>query len=143
MEISEISNVSSERKNVKIFQTAAAAAADNQTSSETVDCMSENLISPQVCETSPLGSYVVVEESSKMWVGYVDHRDEEFGDYHVQFLHPSGVNKSYSFPDNNREQCFKCADQIIGILPNPTLTNSSRIRYSFPNEKLVALMLRS
>ena len=63
--ISEISNVSSERKNVKIFQTATTAA-DNLTSSEMVDCMSEDLISPQVCETSPLGSYVVVEESSKM-----------------------------------------------------------------------------
>lgn len=142
LEISEISNASSERKNVKIFQTAATAT-DNLNSSEAVNCMSEDLISPPGSETSPLGSYVVVEESSKMWVGYVDHRDEEFGDYHVQFLHPSGVKKSYSFPDDNREQCFKCADQIIGILPTPTLTKSSRIRYSFPNDKLVALMLRS
>ena len=138
LEISEISHASSERKRVKICETAAAA--DNQTCSNATETLSENQIGPQICETSPLGSYVVVKEGSKMWVGYVDHRDEEFGDFHIQFLHPSGVNKGYSFPDNNREQCFKGRDQIIGILPGPTLAGGSRIRYSFPEEKLIALM---
>ena len=75
-----------------------------------------------------------------MWVGYVDHQDQEFGDYHIRFLHPSGVSKTYSFPSDVREQCFKSVDQIIGILPDPTWAGASRIRYAFPEEKLRALM---
>ena len=144
LEISELSHTSSERKKVKISSTAAAA--DNRTNSNAVESLTnsacENLIGPSANETIPPESYVVVEESSKMWVAYVDHRDEEFGDYHIRFLHPSGVNQSYSFPDNNREQCFKSADQIIGILPDPTVSGTGRIRFYFEMEKLKSLMQR-
>ena len=66
---------------------STAAAADNQTSSNAVETLtnsaSESLIEPNVHETIPSESYVVVEEGSKKWVAYVDHRDEEFGDYHI------------------------------------------------------------
>ena len=139
LEISEISHTSSERKPVKISQTAVApdAMGDEMTHEGVV-----NEAQPQEPEGefNPLGSYVVVEEGSKKWVGYVDHQDQEFGDYHIRFLHPSGVSKSYSFPDDVREQCYKGVDQIIGILPNPTVAGLSRIRHTFPKEKLKALM---
>ena len=101
---------------------------------------SENLIGPDVCEKSPVGSYVVVEDSSKMWVGFVDRQDDEFGDYLIRFLHPSGVHRSYAFPDDSREQCFKSADQIIGILPDPSMAMTTRIRYYFEMDKLNLLM---
>ena len=142
LEISELSQTSSERKRVKICSTSAAA--DNQTSSNAVETLtnsaSERVSEPNIHETIPSDSYVVVEESSKKWVAYVDHQDKEFGDYRIRFLHPSGVNRSYSFPDNNREQCFKSADQIVGILPEPTVSGISRIRFSFEMEKLKSLM---
>ena len=142
MEISEISHASSERKTVKICSTAAAS--DTQTTSNSEETLtnsaSENLIGPDVCEKSPVGSYVVVEDSSKMWVGFVDRQDDEFGDYLIRFLHPSGVHRSYAFPDDSREQCFKSADQIIGILPDPSMAMTTRIRYYFEMDKLNLLM---
>ena len=73
LEISEISHASSERKRVKICSTAAAS--DNQTNSNAVETSASSAsvshIGPNVCKTIPLESYVVVEESSKMWVAYI------------------------------------------------------------------------
>ena len=82
---------------------------------------------------------MVVKYSSKMWVGFVDEKDEEFGDFYIKFLHPSG-GTSYVFPPNQREQCFISKDDIIGVLPEPTLNAGSRIRYTFLKERLQALM---
>ena len=88
-----------------------------------------------------VGSYVVVVEDSKLWVGFVDHRHEEFGDYFIRFLHPHGVRSSYAFPDDRREECFKDLSQIKGVLPAPSLSGgSARIRYTFPMQKLRPLM---
>ena len=97
---------------------------------------------PESISLSLVRSYVVVKDSLKMWVGYVEHQDEEFGDYLVRFLHPHGVRASYSFPSDDREQCFKGQDQIVGALPEPSLVGGTRVRYSFPRQMLVSLMIR-
>ena len=122
IEIAELSNVSSTRKRVKIRKTTVPSTVPIQADH------AEDYV----------GSYVVVEEGSKMWVAFVDHQDKEFGDYHIKFLHPAGIRPSYAFPSNEREQCFKSAEQIIGVLPQPTY--GTRMRYSFPKERLQALM---
>ena len=85
-------------------------------------------------------SYVVIEEGSKKWVGYIDHQDEEFGDYHIRFLHPAGIRTSYYFPNSEKEHCFKSNEDIIGALPTPNLKGGTRIQYSFPNTCLRTLM---
>ena len=124
LEIAEISHSSAERKHVKISKNGEAI-------------IQNSAILPKPVP----GSYVVVHDSSKMWVGYVDHQDEEFGDYLIRFLQPNGVRASYTFPVSDKEQCFKSHDQILGTLPNPSLVGGgSRIRYTFPNSCLQALM---
>ena len=65
---------------------------------------------------------------------------QEFGDYDVRFLHPSGVKPAYWFPDDERERCFKTRDQILSVLPNPGLTGGTRIRYAFLTENVKAAM---
>ena len=52
----------------------------------------------------------------------MDHQDEEFGDYYVQILQSFGSRKSYAFAQGPRKLCSKTSDQIIGLLPEPTLT---------------------
>ena len=126
LEISETSHGFSTRKPVPICQ-----IGDNVPGHE------DNHVEP----LNLVGSYVVVADDSKLWVGFVDHRCEQFGDYFIRFLHPAGINASYSFPDNRREECFKEQSQIKGALPAPTLSGrSSRIRYAFPRENLNSLM---
>jgi len=113
LEISETSEEGAMAKRVKI--------TNNQSLS------TENEIYPIL-----LGSYVVAEEGSKKWVGYVDFEDEEFGDYHIKFLHPSGIKAFYYFPNDDREHCFKSRENIIGVLSTLNLKAGSRIQYSFP-----------
>ena len=83
----------------------------------------------KICKETPIepesvalqnlvGSYAVVKDSSKKWVAYIEHQDEEFGDYFVKFLLPHGVCASYTFSENAGESCFKNAEQIVGVLPN-------------------------
>ena len=68
--------------------------------------------------------------------------DQEFGDYDVRFLHLPGVKAAYWFTEDEQERCFKTRDQILAILPNPGLTGGTRIRYTFPKEKVEAAMQR-
>ena len=83
-----------------------------------------------------VGRYVCVVDGGKMWVAHVDFYDEEFDDYFVHFLHPSGVQKSYWFPDDERKQCFKSSEQIKSTLPQPKLLGGSHLRYMFDTKSL-------
>ena len=125
LEISETSHSFSTRKPVPICHEGGNVPAHEDNQVEPLDFV---------------GSYVVVADDSKLWVGFVDHRCEQFGDFFIRFLHPAGINASYSFPDNRREECFKEQSQIKGVLPAPTLSGRSRIRYAFPRENLNSLM---
>ena len=122
LEIAEISHSSSARKRVRIRQMS-----------------NESMVVEEPRLQAVVGSYVVVSDRSKKWVAYVDHQDEEFGDYSIRYLQPPGVRASYLFPEN-LNQSFKGKDCIIGVLPQPSLTGGSRIRYSFPREILLDLM---
>ena len=126
MEIAELTSDAAQRTSAKIRKTAVVAEPliENDGSEQSIDYV---------------GNYVVVKYSSKMWVGFVDQKDEEFGDFHIKFLHPSGKN-SYAFPPNQREQCFMNNEDIVGILPEPTLNPGTRICYTFLKERLQALM---
>ena len=127
-EISETSHRLAPRKVVPICNEAEAT---QNCPAETQDVESQNLV----------GSYVVIAFDSKLWVGFVDHKDEALGDYFICFLHPHGKKPSYSFPDNRNEECFTDQSQIKGVLPAPTLSGrSARIRYSFPMDSLNSLM---
>ena len=128
LEISETSHGHSPRK----LATICHEAEDIQNCpAEDQDAEPQNLV----------GSYVVVAYDSKQWVGFVDHKDEEYGDYLIRFLHPHGKKSFYSFPDNRNEECFKDDHEIKGVLPAPSLSGrSARIRYSFPMESLESLM---
>ena len=75
-----------------------------------------------------------------MWVAHVDFYDVEFDNYFIRFLHPSGVQKSYWFPDDEREQCFKSSEQIMSTLPQPNLLGKSRLRYMFHTISLSDIM---
>ena len=127
MEIAELTTDAAQRSSAKIRKTAVVA---------------EPLIEDESNQTTEyVGNYVVVKDSSKMWVAFVDHADEEFGDFFIKFLHPAGLNISYNFPPSQREQCFKSKDDIVGVLPEPTLIFSgSRVRYTFQKERLKAMM---
>ena len=128
IEIAELSDTSCSRAKVKIRKTAAAENYPSHT-----DERNER-------DLDYVNNYVVVEERSKKWVAFVDHQDKEFGDYHVKFLQPYGIRKSYAFAHDQREQCYKTQDQIMGLLPEPVLSAGTRIRYSFPKERLETLM---
>ena len=46
----------------------------------------------------------------------------------------------YWFPEDEREQCFKTAEQILGVLSQPLLIGRSRSCYTFEAKSLTALM---
>ena len=122
LEISEVSDVTSPRKQVRICR--------QEITEPLVNIQSQPIVA---------GSYVVVKDNSKNWVAYVDHKDEEYGDYFIRFLHPHGIQVSYTFPDNGA-RLFKDESNIIGILPIPTIRSSLRMKYSFPMQILKGLM---
>ena len=124
LEISETSEEHAAEKEVKITN------QERETATFSASEESQNLKQ----------SYVVIEEGSKKWVGYIDHQDEEFGDYHIRFLHPAGIRTSYYFPNSEKEHCFKSNEDIIGVLPTPNLKSGTRIQDSFPNTCLRTLM---
>ena len=128
MVIAELSDTSSTRQKVMVRRSAA------------VENTPSNINNRKDEDLNYVGSYVVLEERSKKWVAFVDHQDEEFGDYYVPILQSFGIRKSYAFAQGPRKLCYKTSDQIIGLLPEPTLTAGKQIRYSFPQERLEKLM---
>ena len=122
--------------NENCLQIYQISSSNSEINSKIVKMMQDKSSESHKCEeviTVPtvndlVDGYVCVVDSGKMWVAHVDVYDEEFDDYFVCFLHPSGVQRSYWFPDDEREQCFKSSEQILGTLPQPKLLGGSRLR---------------
>ena len=90
----------------------------------------------------PEGSFIVCSYDAQLWVGIVRGIDEEFGDFCVEFLEPSGVKASYGFP-SRKDICMVPPENLLGKpLSLPKLTGSTRRRYSFKMEELIACSRR-
>ena len=77
-----------------------------------------------------VGSYVCVKEQEKVCgLLMLTFFDKEFEGFFVCFLHLSGMQKMYWFPqDKKHEQCFKTHEQILGVLLHAKLIGGSRLR---------------
>ena len=64
------------------------------------------------------------------WIGLVDEISTEFGDFHVNFVHPHGPAKQFYWPQPS-DSCWLREEDIICVLETPSLClSSSRGRYS-------------
>ena len=89
---------------------------------------------------SKIGDFVVCTYNQLNWVGLVESYDEEFDDFGVSFLYPSGFNKFYYFPEK-KDFCHVIAENILGILPTSNLkAGTTRIQYQFNEAELKSIM---
>ena len=44
------------------------------------------------------GDYVICKYVDKVWAAFISSYDEEFDDFKVELLYPSGYNKYYCYP---------------------------------------------
>ena len=70
----------------------------------------------------------------------MDSYDEEFGDFGISFLYPSGFCKYYYFPET-KDFCHVIIEHILEILPTPNLkAGTTRIQYEFNEAELKNIM---
>ncbi len=62
------------------------------------------------------------------WIGMVDEVSEEFGDYHINFMHPHGPTTQFKWP-SQVDQCWVTGDDILCTIDTPSLTSSSSRKY--------------
>ena len=115
------------RESMQVFQVSKSSSEKNLRIVRLVQ--EEKEVENEISLTTDdiVGSYVCVKEGGKIWVAHVDSFDKEFEDFFVCFLHPSGMQKMYWFPQDEHEQCFKTREQILGVLPHPKLIGGSRL----------------
>ena len=85
-------------------------------------------------KTFKINDFVCCTYDKNVWVGMIEEYNEEFEDYIIKFLHPSGVSPSYYFPPRN-DICPISVDNILGSV-NATLRPPHRIQYVFSPEEL-------
>ena len=84
-----------------------------------------------------IGSYVVCMYDDLKYLGLVLSNNEEFDDFEIDFLYPSGLNQNYFFPQR-KDKCFVSKDKIMGVLNTPSLRpGTSRIQYVFRKDDLM------
>ena len=70
----------------------------------------------------------------------VDSYDDEFSDFGISFLYPSGYRKYYHFPEK-KDFCHIIKEDILGILCSPNIkAGTTRIQYAFDEEALKKIM---
>ena len=85
------------------------------------------------------GDYIVCKYNETNWVGFVELCDE-FNDFGVSFLYPSGSWRYYYFPEK-KYFCYVDMAYILGILSIPTLkAGTTRIQYEFNKTELKNMM---
>ena len=109
------------KKSMQVFQVSKSSSKKNSRIVRLV--RREKEVENEISLTTDdiVGSYVCVKEGGKVWVAHVDSFDKKFEDFFVCFLHTSGMQKMYWFPQDEHEQCFKTREQILGVLPHPKL----------------------
>ena len=57
-------------------------------------------------------------------IGMVDEISDEFGDYHIKFMHPQGPLKQFRWPAKE-DTCWVGEESILCQISAPSLTSSS------------------
>ena len=82
------------------------------------------------------GNYVVCKYDDKVWVAIINSYNEEFNDFKVKFLYPSGYNKYYYYPEIE-DSCHLNIKYIVKILAIPLLKSGTQtIQYCFKTEEI-------
>ena len=80
---------------------------------------------------SPGSTFVACVYDHKWWIGIVKEKSEEHGDYHINFMHPSGEAKQYTWPDRE-DLCWVDKANLITTVSCPVMTSSSLRGFSLP-----------
>ena len=82
------------------------------------------------------GEYVGCICNKEVWYGIVEEYCEEFNDFIVNFLHPSGTSgaTAYHYP-STKDSCAVPGHHILTVMSCPSLRGGSRIQYIFPKKK--------
>ena len=79
---------------VKIYKTSNADEGEERiTQKNSKKDVVQDLLHPKS------GDYVIYKYDDKVWVAFISSYDEEFDDFKVKFLYPSGYNKFYCYPE--------------------------------------------
>ena len=81
-------------------------------------------------EILPGATFIACIYNNKWWLGLVKQFSEEYGDYLVSFMHPSGEAKQYFWRDKE-DSCWVEKTSIICTLQSPAISSSSTRGYSF------------
>lgn len=116
---------------VKVFETSNTEEGEEKKILKSYENESIKISEKPIC-----GQYVICQYDNKKWIGIVESYDIEFDDFKINFLHPSGISKFYSYP-LSLDTCNVEAKDIIKILDTPTLnTGTNRIQYQFSTKDL-------
>ena len=74
-------------------------------------------------------SFVCCIYDGQPWIGLVEEVSEEYGDYHVNFMHPHGPAKQFNWP-LKKDTCWVAGDHILCLIDYPSLTSSSSRKYT-------------
>ena len=71
-----------------------------------------------------------------VWVAIINSYNEEFDDFEIKFLYPSGYNKCY-YCHEIKDSCHLNKKYILKILATPLLKSGmQRIQYCFKTEEI-------
>lgn len=86
--------------------------------------------------SAKIGDFIICSYDERKWVGMVTLFSEEFGDYTVDCMSPSGFCKYYTFP-LIKDICLIPEEKVLTILETPSLKQgTTRIQYEFCSKEL-------
>lgn len=88
-----------------------------------------------VAEILPGSTYVACQYDRKWWVGMIKEKSNDFDDYLVTFMTPSGLSKQYFWPAK-QDTCWIEKANIVCTLQSPDITSTSTRGYSFSRSDL-------
>ena len=72
------------------------------------------------------GDYVICKYDDKVWMAIINSYNEEFDNFKVKFLYPSGYNKySYYYYPEIEDSCHTNKKYIFKILATPSLKSGT------------------
>lgn len=86
-------------------------------------------------EINPGSTFIVCAYDTKWWIGIVKDKSDEFEDYLVSFMNPSGEAKQYFWPERE-DTCWVEKTNIICTIHSPAITSSSTRGYAFLSQDL-------
>jgi hypothetical protein len=86
-------------------------------------------------EILPGSTYIACQYDRKWWVGMVKDKSDDFDDYLVTFMTPSGLSLQYFWPVK-QDICWIEKANIVCTLQSPDITSTSTRGYSFSKSNL-------